>query len=147
MSSEESPEYFYFIAHDGAKTGDYTFRFYSKNTESVWNSTIESIKQLDNFLLNEFSVYFYDYSNPDASSSAIYEQAEIQPIPEQTYTGKAICPEITVTHLSSGTPLTLNTDYRVSYEDNVNVGEATVKIIGIGNYSGEITAHFTIAKS
>lgn len=147
MSSEESPEYFYFIAHDGAKTGDYTFRFYSKNTESVWNSTIESIKQLDNFLLNEFSVYFYDSSNPDASSSAIYEQAEIQPIPEQTYTGKAICPEITVTHLSSGTPLTLNTDYRVSYEDNVNVGEATVKIIGIGNYSGEITAHFTIAKS
>lgn len=147
ISSEESPDYFYFEAQNGAKTGDYSFRFYSEDVTRVSNSNIEAIKQLDSSLLKEFSVYFYDSSDPGTSSSAIDGQAEIQPIAEQIYTGKAICPEVIVTSKTSGTPLTLNTDYRITYENNIDVGEATVKVIGIGNYNGELTGHFTIAKS
>ena len=69
------------------------------------------------------------------------------------YTGNAI-------RLSSTTPsgkpqlkvsagskvLAENTDYRVTYENNINAGRATVIITGTGDYSGEKRAAFSIRK-
>ena len=37
-----------------------------------------------------------------------------------------------------------NTDYKVSYKNNTNVGDATVTISGVGNYTGKITKNFKI---
>lgn len=51
-----------------------------------------------------------------------------------TYTGNPITRTITVTKGTSTTPLTLNTDYEVVYNNNINVGEATITILGKGNY-------------
>jgi hypothetical protein len=44
----------------------------------------------------------------------------------------------------SGNVLKRNTDYTLSYENNVNAGTATVTITGAGKYEGTITAQFTI---
>ncbi|MBQ9212710.1 MAG: hypothetical protein IJ150_02045, partial [Bacteroidales bacterium] len=63
-------------------------------------------------------------------------------IPTQTYTGSAIEPEVTV--MDGKTTLTLGTDYEVSYSDNTNVGTATAKITGKGNYSGTVEKTFEI---
>lgn len=64
-------------------------------------------------------------------------------IPDQTYTGSAIEPAVTVNF--NGKPLTAGTDYDVSYENNTNVSEtAKVTITGKGNFSGEITKTFNI---
>ena len=68
--------------------------------------------------------------------------AEISAIEDQTYTGEAITPEVTVT-LGAKT-LTKDTDYTVAYSDNTNAGTATVTITGKGNYTGTKTASFTI---
>ena len=62
-----------------------------------------------------------------------------------TYNGSAITPEVTVT-LGEKT-LTKDTDYTVSYSDNVNAGTATVTITGKGDYTGTVPATFTIEKA
>ena len=62
-----------------------------------------------------------------------------------TYDGTAKTPAVTV---KDGTVvLTEGTDYMVAYENNVNAGTATVTVTGQGNYTGEKTATFTIAKA
>lgn len=59
------------------------------------------------------------------------------------YTGKEIKPEVTVT-LSDGTGLIFGTDYTVSYEDNTDIGTATVNVTGRGNYTGKAKGSFGI---
>ncbi len=63
-----------------------------------------------------------------------------------TYTGAEIKPSVTVTRTSLATTLVENTDYEVSYENNINAGTATVSVTGIGNYAGTKTFTFVIAK-
>ena len=73
---------------------------------------------------------------------SLVKHGNIDAIPDQTFTGSAIEPEITVT--DGEKTLVLGTDYEVSYSDNTNVGTATAKITGIGNYSGTIEKTFSI---
>ena len=54
------------------------------------------------------------------------------------YTGKEICPEININGLLQGR------DYEVTYENNINVGTATITITGLGNYTGSIVKTFEI---
>ena len=58
------------------------------------------------------------------------------------YTGVEIEPEITVTF--DGLTLTLNTDYLISYAENINVGNATVSVTGSKNYTGTLTDTFAV---
>ena len=55
------------------------------------------------------------------------------------YTGKEIKPSVTSDILQ-------DKDYMVSYENNVNVGTATITVVGLGNLKGEFTKEFTINK-
>ena len=66
----------------------------------------------------------------------------IETIADVTYTGEAIEPTIVVK--DGETTLVENTDYTVTYSNNVNTGTATVTVTGMGNYSGTATANFTI---
>ena len=61
------------------------------------------------------------------------------------YNGSAKEPDVTVSNGS--TKLVINQDYTVSYSNNVNVGTATVEIIGKGDYTGSETKTFTINKA
>ena len=70
------------------------------------------------------------------------QDAWIQAIADQTYTGSAITPTVTV--MDGETTLVLNSDYTVAYSNNVETGTATVTVTGTGNYSGTATANFTI---
>jgi hypothetical protein len=58
------------------------------------------------------------------------------------YDGTAKTPSVTVK--LDGKTLVLNTDYTVSYSDNIKVGTAKVTITGKGNYTGSKTVSFTI---
>ncbi len=44
------------------------------------------------------------------------------------------------------TPLIKGRDYDIAYENNLNVGTATMKINGTGNYSGTVSKEFEITK-
>ncbi len=68
--------------------------------------------------------------------------ATVSPIADQSYTGSAITPSVAVT--LNGTTLAKDTDYTVSYSNNVDPGTATVTITGIGDYDGTIAKSFTI---
>ena len=70
------------------------------------------------------------------------QDAWIEAIADQTYTGEALTPAIVVK--DGETTLTLNTDYTVAYENNVETGTATVTVTGTGDYSGTATATFII---
>ena len=72
------------------------------------------------------------------------QDAWIEAIADQTYTGSAIEPTIEVK--DGETTLTLNTDYTVAYSNNTNAGEATVTVTAVegSDYSGTATATFAI---
>ena len=72
--------------------------------------------------------------------------ATIAAIAEQTFTGSAITPALTVTLMfgETQTELEQDEDYTVSYSNNVNVGQATATVTGTGNYTGSKTANFNI---
>ena len=89
-----------------------------------------------------------DYSGETAATFTIIPKAvtndgiTIAAIADQTYTGSAIEPAVTVK--DGETTLALGTDYTIGYSANVNVGTATATITGKGNYSGSREATFTI---
>ena len=62
----------------------------------------------------------------------------IKDIDDQTYTGKAITPDVEVT----ATPE--DAMYEVTYNNNVEIGEATVTVAGTGSYTGTATKTFNI---
>ncbi len=61
------------------------------------------------------------------------------------YDGKPKIPSVTVK--LDGKTLVLNTDYIVSYKNNVQVGTAEVIVEGKGDYTGSKTVNFTIIKA
>jgi putative cell wall-binding protein/subtilisin family serine protease/uncharacterized protein YjdB len=71
--------------------------------------------------------------------------ATIAEIPDQVYTGEAIEPTVEVT--LDGEALTKDVDYTVGYSNNVEVGEATVSIVGLGDYAGLATGSFNIVSA
>ena len=62
-----------------------------------------------------------------------------------TYNGKAQTPEPTLT-AANGATLRKDVDYTLTYSNNINVGTATVRVLGKGSYAGTLdkTLAFTI---
>ena len=63
---------------------------------------------------------------------------------DAVYTGEAQTVKARVYGDDPDTYLTEGTDYEISYDNNINVGEATVTITGIGSYTGTITKPLTV---
>ncbi len=63
-------------------------------------------------------------------------------IRDRKYTGKAFTPIVTLT--DSGYTLKNGSDYTIAYSKNINPGNAVVKITGIGDYEGTVSATFYI---
>ena len=70
--------------------------------------------------------------------------AEIEKIPDQTWTGRSVKPAIRIFYY--GTRLRKGTDYTVTFTDNRNLGTAKAKITGKGKYSGTRTVSFKIVR-
>ena len=69
--------------------------------------------------------------------------AMVSNITTQAYTGSPVTPTPVVK--KGATTLTLNTDYTLSYEDNVKAGTGAKCIVtGKGNYGGVVVKTFTI---
>lgn len=73
-----------------------------------------------------------------------YNQLTIDPISDQFYTGYAVTPLLTVRYANM--ILTETVDYMAVFQNNVNIGTATVTIYGMGAYVGlQQTATFQIS--
>lgn len=71
---------------------------------------------------------------------------QISGIKDKAYTGEAITQDDLVVKMKEKT-LIRDKDYKVEYENNIERGEATIKIIGINDYEGEITTCFYITRA
>ena len=59
------------------------------------------------------------------------------------YKGKGVAPRVTVK--DDGKKLTKGTDYKLSYQNYIKPGKASITVTGIGNYSGKQTVYYNIA--
>lgn len=72
-----------------------------------------------------------------------YTTLVIDPIGNQTYTGQEIKPEVKAS--ANNRRLTMDSEYTVSYKDNINVGSAKAIVKGLGDFRHLVaTAKFTI---
>ena len=71
------------------------------------------------------------------------ESTDISPVNDQTYTGSAIEPALTIVH--NGRTLLAGQDYTAEYSNNINKGTAGITVTPTGNYEGSsISVPFNI---
>ena len=111
----------------------------SKVDESFWYTGWEYIDLHDQGYDNVCIKLFTNDVEP-------LPEVTVSDIPNQTYSGSAITPDVVVTTVDGTTTLVKGTDYTLSYSNNTNAGTATVTISFIGNYAGKeaITKEFVI---
>ena len=85
-------------------------------------------------------------SNYTINPRNIYDQGyvKIDDLKAVTYTGAAFTPDIVARNTFISTSLRQGEDYTLTYSNNINAGNASVVITGIGNYGSTKTMGFNI---
>lgn len=78
----------------------------------------------------------------DITDKTPISKVNVSKIPNQAYTGNPVTPVPVVKY--KNIVLTEHADYELEYQDNVNIGKATVVILGKGDYVGKKTVTFQI---
>lgn len=117
---------------------------WSKNEDKVlaaWDR--EYGPELEGLVLNDSAPkeFFANWENKDLADVRVYD------LNDKPYTGKPVTQDPEVCTSQYGIKLKEGTDYTVSYQNNVEVGTATVIIRGIGRYTGSATKTFKIYES
>ena len=130
-------------------TGSQTEVGTSKNTyEFVWKSAKatnytlakESIGKLT---VKAKSIVPDDKDTPESDKTGI----TVNEPSDSKYDGKEHKEVLTVTDTKTGKELVAGTDYSVTYSsDLVNAGTVTMKVAGLGNYTGSFTKTYKITK-
>ena len=131
-------------------TGSRTDEGTSKNTCSLkWNgSAIETNYKLEKESIGELTVksksIIPDEPNtPDDKKTGI----TVSDPKDSKYDGQEHREVLTVKDTKTGKDLIANKDYTVVYSDDlVNAGTVTIKVSGLGNYSGSFTKTYKITK-
>ena len=131
-------------------TGSRTDEGTSKNTYSLkWNgSAIQTNYKLEKESIGELTVksksIIPDEPNtPDDKKTGI----TVSDPKDSKYDGQEHREVLTVKDTKTGKDLIANKDYTVVYSDDlVNAGTVTMKVTGLGNYSGSFTKTYKITK-
>ena len=111
------------------------------NVSTGGTFTISGINNFKNNTTISFDIARKVISNDDRT---LY----IEDLPSYQYTGAEITPILNFTYtfniLQPAKNLVVNTDYSVTYSDNINVGNCIITINGVGNYDGTMTTDFDI---
>ena len=117
---------------------------YSWNVENPEKTYVGSVGA------NKFEAIYNTESGEDVIevtvnvSPAYFSSVVVETDGNQYYTGKPVEPTVFV--FFDDEKLVENTDYKVTYEDNVEIGTAKAVVEGIGNYKGKSTVAFYIQK-
>lgn len=111
-----------------------------------------SVGYVEETKVGRYTVKIAGIGNYTGETEAVFEitaadlsECTVNEIAEQTYTGSSVTPEIVIMHGTRA--LIYGTDYETVYENNIEVGTATVAITGKGNYKGNATTSFVIAEA
>lgn len=118
---------------DLVKGTDYSVSYSNNENVGTANVSISGLGNYSGTTSTTFAIEAKLLSDDDISTSSV---------DAQLYTGLAITPEPEVSY--NGTVLVKDKDYTLSYENNVNVGTATINIAFIGNYKGSSSTNFQI---
>ena len=99
----------------------------SGSVTEIADDAFDGCDNLTIVCFKESFVYTYAKANGIKVSTFI-----VAPIPNQTYTGYEIEPDVKVSY--SGDDLYKNIDFSVSYANNINAGKADVTVKGKGDY-------------
>lgn len=140
--------------------GNYTYTWYrvGENENTVLQTKTAATDTTDTYTLTEADIHSQIYcvvttekcggnvtSNeitvPGLSISKAVVTLSEENLP---YNGKKQTPTVTVE--IGGKALTEDTDYKVTYINNKNIGTATVNIMGNGKYEGSVSKEFNITK-
>lgn len=114
------------------KGRDYTVSYINNVNVGTASAVISGIGNYIGTLRKPFTIKPKSIS--DLTATLSYSSA--------LYTGIGRVPKVTVKN--GETTLQKGKDYTVSYNDNVNVGTATVTVAGTGNYTGTLIKRFTV---
>ena len=117
---------------------------YSNNTNAALSTATENAPTVTITAVSTSEKYAGETTKTFTINKKAMEDGFIANIASLVYNGVAQEPAPVVTF--NGMTLVKGTDYSVSYENNVNVGTATVTCTGQGNYSGQAQKTFTITK-
>ena len=130
-------------------TGSQTEVGASKNTyELVWKSAKATNYTLGKESIGELTVKAKsivpdDKDTPDSDKTGI----TVSEPSDSKYDGKEHKEVLTVTDTKTSKELVVGTDYSVTYSsDLVNAGTVTIKVAGLGNYTGSFTKTYKITK-
>ena len=130
-------------------TGSQTEVGTSKNTyELVWKSAKATNYTLAKESIGELTVKAKsivpdDEDTPESDKTGI----TVSEPSDSKYDGKEHREVLTVTDTKTGKELVAGTDYSVTYSsDLVNAGTVTIKVAGLGNYTGSFTKTYKITK-
>ena len=115
------------------------FNYVYKNNKDAGTATV-TIEGIGNFTGSK-SV---DFEIKRKDISGVASDITIADIPDQIYTGKASEPKPEITW--NDVALDPRSDYTLTYDNNIELGEATATIEGIGNYTGTVVKKFNIIK-
>ena len=124
------------LLHEGT---DYRIN-YSTDTVSVGVKTVnvQHIEGGSEYSFNENCTYIIKPKNINELSIELSETSYV-------YDGTAKKPTVTIKH--GNHTLVENTEYTITYTNNIESGTATVKITGKGNYTGSVSKSFIIDKA
>ena len=132
------------------KNSDGTYTFYTIDgtvldvyTASTAINTKIEIYSSNSTPAQKFVLKCISSSSSGSSPTLVnISSCKIEDIATQTYDGTQKKPSLKITY--NNKTLVENTDYALSYSNNINPGTASVKVTGKGNYTGTVTKNFTI---
>lgn len=138
MQQDEDGKIVYKLSHDVFKVMN------SKNSleQLEYMKKILNIKSWDEVIPKFEKDVFAAFKEVNNSQAISIENFTIGKVEEQKYTGMECLPEIKVTYKDS--VLENDVDYDVVYHNNVEVGQATAIVVGLGKYSGTQMINFEI---
>ena len=123
--------------------------FVTYGTSTLSENTDYIVYTTDSLNAGTVNAVFSSIAKPSSKTTVNYvihpkdiNSCEINPIPDTIFNASEQKPDIVIKNNSYS--LIKNTDYTLSYQNNINAGEALTTISGIGNYTGNATQPFTI---
>lgn len=125
------------VTYDGATlvaNTDYTVEYSNNVAVGTAKARVKGINNYSGTVVKEYKI------NPikleDKKTAVTFDKSSL------VYSGQPIAPVIYVTYNNQN--LIQNIDFTATYSNNNAPGRATVKVTGIGNYSGSLTKSFII---
>lgn len=124
---------------------------YEKVADTTSNSCIDDTLDLEHDYFYKVRLYYNignkvngAFSQPVKREVKLISGAVVSYEAKQYYTGEEVIPELVVKYENK--KLQEGMDYELVYQDNINIGNAVIRMIGKGDYLGEKMIEFSIAQ-